>query len=195
MVNRYMFPDHRIRLDYLVDAIKRVNPRSLIDFGCGDTPIQNLDFNLYVGVDESDQGIDRNKFKHPNYHFLETDYTKPILWIVDYTFDAAVWSEGPEHTLNHDAVFNNIKRVLKPCGVLFITCPNEGKWSVHPESHDHKCSFGLESLEKLVGENGFTVLEATKIYCRIPPEQIGYHWLFILASKSQLDPRIIMSHV
>jgi len=184
-MSRYCALDHRIRLDYVLHGIRRLNPKKVIDFGCGQTPIQNLQFDAYLGIDM----FDIPSFNKPNYKFMKANYEEPLDLPLNF-FDLALWLEGPEHTLKHKQVFDNIRKALAPDGFLIITCPNEKKWVVHPQ-YEHKCQFGLADLRSLVEENGFTVLEIAEVYSRIPPHLIGYHWLYCLATLAKYDPRYV----
>jgi SAM-dependent methyltransferase len=194
MVNRYQFPDHRIRLDYVMDVIRRLSPGKtsfdftgrVIDFGCGETPIQEMKFLDYLGIDIEPPSNLRWS--------LKANYEEPLNIDNFGKFDLALWLEGPEHTLRHEVVFENIRKALKPDGFLIITCPEElevGGFRMEYGDKEHKCGFGLLGLRNLIKFNGFTVLEIAEVFCRIPPEQIGYHWLFCLATPAKYDPRYV----
>ena len=187
MVNRYLALDHRIRLDRILAEIKRINPKKIVDFGCGETPIQDLDLGLYVGIDNNRNAINFDKFDRPGFHYIESNYEKPL--DIKERFDLAIWSEGPEHTLKHDAVFNNIRRLLEKDGFLILTCPNQRSYEIISEEAEHKCKFGFESLKKLVEDNGFKILEISEVNCCIPKHLRGYQWLFCLAIVGEYDPR------
>ncbi len=189
-VDRYVFLDHRIRLDYVMKAISHLRPHRVIDFGCGETPIQDMNFDLYVGIDVDEDAINPSKFSKPNFKLLKANYEESLH--LPQIFDLVLWSEGPEHTLKHKEVFDNIRKVLLPKGFLIVTCPNERKWSLDPKDRiNHKCTFGIEDLHLLVKQNKFTVLEIAEIYSRIQEDLIGYHWLFCLSTKAPYDPRYV----
>ena len=191
MIDRYSFPDHRIRLDYLIRAIVALKPKRVVDLGCGRTPIQDImKFDLYLGIDSMAVGEGRLTGCDGEYSgrwIMRANYEEPMDGF-GIDADLVIWSEGPEHTLKHDKVFNNIRRLLKTEGFLMITCPNE-RPAVFGEGLEHKCAFDLPALRGLVEENGFTVLEVAEVYSRIRKELLGYNWLYCLATNAVHDPR------
>ena len=85
------------------------------------------------------------------------------------TFDFVTLFHVVEHFYDPDTELRNIRKVLKPNGLILIETPNSQDalltkyasekfrkftyWSHHPMLHSHK------SLEALVNRSGFTVLE------------------------------------
>lgn len=194
-MSRYQFPDHKIRLDYVMNTIKRLDPKSVVDFGCGVSPIQEMPFVTYMGIDTEDYNGALNKVLswRTGYSFLKADFTAP-LETANFIprCDLALWLEGPEHTLKHGAVFANIRNALCSRGFLIITCPNEGRFEVFKDqTGEHKCSFDLPTLITMVETERFTVLEAAYINCAIEPASRGYNWLFCLATNNKYDPRYV----
>lgn len=77
-----------------------------------------------TGLDVSDEALETANatFSHPNITFLKGDCI--ALPFVDNSFDAVTSFETIEH-LNDPAKFlDEIARVLKPGGDLFLSCPN-----------------------------------------------------------------------
>jgi SAM-dependent methyltransferase len=55
--------------------------------------------------------------------FVEADLDKPFPWN-DESFDLVISTEGIEHIENHFACLREIRRILKPDGLLILTTPN-----------------------------------------------------------------------
>ena len=127
----------------------------VLDFGCGSKPYESLFTSVeqYVGVDMLDTG-------HPHRHSrVDIFYDGEKLPFPDMAFDGVVSFEVLEHVFNPETVLGELRRVLKPGGMLLVTVPFA--WDEHEAPFDFAryTSFGLKSI--LEGA-GFEVVHQCK---------------------------------
>ena len=127
----------------------------VLDFGCGSKPYRHLFAHAdeYVGLDIEQSGHD-----HKNSQ-VDVFYDGTIIPFEDGRFDAAVAFEVFEHVFNLDEVLGEIRRVLRPDGLLLISLPFA--WDEHEQPYDfgRYTSFGLRHV---LERNGFDVVELVK---------------------------------
>lgn len=87
------------------------------------------------GVDISEDAIRnaKNNFKTDNITF-SVDNVEYLDTISDNSIDLVISFETMEHISHINNFFNNIKRVLKPNGLLIISCPND--WWYFPNENE-----------------------------------------------------------
>ena len=137
----------------ILEAMRGVLPSlsgSLVDIGCGKMPYRELilaesGVREYVGVDiEGAREYSRS--------------VKPdVVWdgrslpLSAQRFDCALATEVFEHTGDLSGLLSEIRRVLRPGGLLFFTTPFV--WPYHEVPHDHQrwTSFGLRSKLEAAG--------------------------------------------
>lgn len=116
------------------------------------------------------------------------DFTKPFTDLEDNSIDFIVAWHIIEHVGLHEnaAIIKEWNRVLKPGGSLFIACPDLSKIAKHIVDRDgpwqdwficmvnvfgpyngfvgdyHKWGYNVESLSKLLQENGFSSVDELK---------------------------------
>ncbi len=119
---------HSISYGIIKDLFLSSIPRkvtSALDIGCGPGLYTKLVLERaerYVGVDMSGAAISMAKrihAPHPNIFFIQGDARKTD--IGNEKVDLVFCSEVIEHISDDDTVFENIRRVLKPCGRVFLT--------------------------------------------------------------------------
>ena len=86
-------------------------------------------------------------------------------------YDVAVLSHLIEHSENPDRFINDLSRILKPAGQVWITCPNIGSWlrsvfgrfwiNWHPPFHI--TFFSAETITRLLNKSGFEILKIKNI--------------------------------
>ena len=86
---------------------------------------------------------------------------------LDGRFDKVLCLDLLEHVHKRDLVLGEIRRVLRPAGLLLLAVPNHGtSWKRRLEraglfsysDPDHKIEYTLEELEEELGRNGFQIL-------------------------------------
>lgn len=82
-------------------------------------------------------------------------------------FDTVICLDVLEHVHKRDLLLGEIRRALKPGGVLLLAVPNRGtSWKRRLEraglcsysDPDHKIEYTLEELEEELGRNGFRIV-------------------------------------
>ena len=125
-----------------------------LDFGCGSKPYKNL-FKVeeYVGVDFVNEG-------HPHLaEQIDIFYDGKTIPLADNYFDTAVSSEVFEHIFNLEEVLKELHRVLKPGGVMLITCPFV--WKEHEVPNDF-ARYTTFALKYLFEKSGLKILQVDK---------------------------------
>ncbi len=136
--------DHMIRYAYVAPFVvgKRV-----LDISCGTGYgtqfIAQQGALEVVGVDVDQSAVNfASKFHaHPNATFIQSD-AHYVRQLEDASFDVIVSFETIEHLPNPRKFVVELKRLLKPDGQLFLSCPND--YRVAPwisEFHLHKFRF------------------------------------------------------
>lgn len=141
----------------------------LMDLGCGlgyflDGVIKDNTFNS-LGVDISDEAIDyvKNKF---GYNVLQE---ASLDQLDEYSFDVITQWHVLEHVHLLNERMQQLHRLLKPDGTMFIAVPNSNSWDAkHYQSHwdgydvpRHLYHFNQQSFSLLMQKHGFKVV-ATK---------------------------------
>lgn len=128
---------------------------SVLDFGCGSKPYENLFINSdeYIGCDIEASGH--------NHYDSKIDYffDGKKLPFIDGKFDSVVSFEVFEHVFNLHEILKEINRVTKKSGLLLISLPFA--WCEHEAPYDFAryTSFGISDI---LGQNGFEVIEYKK---------------------------------
>jgi SAM-dependent methyltransferase len=132
---------------------------SLLDVGCGRMPYRsfilgNSRVDSYTGLDIEGALIYEEGLKP------DVTWDGRRMPFDNASFDCALATEVFEHAPDARALLDEIRRVLKPGGVLCFTTPF--LWPYHEVPHDSQrwTSFGLESL--LAGA-GFSSIEVRSI--------------------------------
>jgi SAM-dependent methyltransferase len=126
----------------------------ILDFGCGSKPYKSIfKCNRYVGVDFENPG---HSHENENIDFY---YNGKELPFGDSQFDAILCSEVFEHVFNLDEILKELYRVLKPDGVILITCPFVWKEHELPNDFARYTHFALRSL---LNKSGFSEILSIK---------------------------------
>jgi ubiquinone/menaquinone biosynthesis C-methylase UbiE len=151
----------------------------LLDIGCGSgVQVRELG-GIATGVDINQHSVDYANSRHtPNAKFVVGDATK--LPVESNSMDMAVCAEIVEHLPEPSAAFSEIFRVLKPCGKVVITTPNDNRlWSIYEFMWDkfgkgrnygetHISMFTPEKLYRALYNHGFTSIHIKTIFCVAP---------------------------
>jgi len=127
-------------------ALSLVQNKIILDLACGEGYGSNLlseSAQKVVGVDIDEMTI-RNaiqKYKKANLIFEKAAATE--LPFTDYEFDVVVSFETLEHIEQHDQMLKEIKRVLRPDGLLIISTPDKKNYT---EARSYKNPFHVKEL-------------------------------------------------
>lgn len=148
--------------------------RNLCEVGCGPgfflKYMSKLGWNS-IGIEPSENA----GYESQNLHIFNTTLDGFISKYNDYNhfFDAVTLFGVLEHVTNPSGMIESIKQLIKPGGILFVNVPNdfsvlqlaankvlnnEPWW---PSIPDHINYFSMESLEKFLESNGFSIIETT----------------------------------
>jgi 2-polyprenyl-3-methyl-5-hydroxy-6-metoxy-1,4-benzoquinol methylase len=101
----------------------------VLDFGCGPgailTGLRDINVNESAGIDISENAIDFVKNRFPDYKWIKVGIDDPIPYADEY-FDVVISSEVIEHVFDVDNFLAELRRVIKPGGVLALSCPHHG---------------------------------------------------------------------
>lgn len=142
----------------LYNSVKALAPLlggKVLDFGCGAKPYKSLFTNAssYIGLDIEVSGHD-----HAN-EDVDVYYDGKIIPFEDGSFDNVFATEVFEHIFNIDDVLPEIKRVIKPGGLLLITCPFVCPEHEKPYDYARYTSFGIKHL---LEKHGFRIKKQIK---------------------------------
>lgn len=103
---------------------------NFLDIGCGSGEItfevKKMGFNV-IGIDFSENAIKLTKSKGIESYTQDLDKGLPF---ENDRFDIILAGDVMEHVFDPIFVFKEIKRVLKPKGILFATIPYDLNWKV-----------------------------------------------------------------
>lgn len=128
---------------------------SILDFGCGAKPYQDLFVNStkYVGLDIEVSGHDHTS------ESIDVYYDGKTIPFGDESFDNIFSSEVYEHVPNLDGIMDELHRVLKQGGYMLATAPFV--WNEHEIPYDFTryTSFGIRAL---LEKHGFEIVDYRK---------------------------------
>jgi len=183
----YMDSQHKKLLSiHLNNLTYIINKNSLcLDVGCAEglyTRFMAIISNFVVGVDLSSEKIKKGKHKSKtsSINFIQADWN--YLPFKDLTFDIALFSEGPEHSVEPLVTLKEIRRVLKAGGLLEASAPVEPFYRIIPTPFwnigkqisrkmlnaarkavfiGHLNEFTKESLKGIMQKSGFQIVKST----------------------------------
>lgn len=136
--------DHMIRYAMVSPFVKG---KRVLDISCGTgygtqfIALQGADEVVGVDVDETSIDFASKYYQHPNVSYLQSD-AHYVRSLEDASFDVIVSFETIEHLQRPRQFLGELKRLLKPDGQLFLSCPND--YRVSPwisEYHLHRFRF------------------------------------------------------
>jgi len=152
--------------DYLPSELKG-NSGRLLDIGCGagtyinSVKKENPLLELY-GVDVSRRAIKMARVYYPEIDFKVANINH-LPYPTNY-FDAVVLRHVLEHLGDPKQDLSEVRRVLRPKGLLYSSTPIEGDPLIlsaplkyAEKYHGHKRRFSRESLKSLMRDSGFNI--------------------------------------
>ena len=126
----------------------------MLDFGCGSKPYRALfEVEEYIGLDFENPG-------HPHLNEqIDVFYDGKRVPFEDASFDSIFSSEVFEHVFNLPDVLTELRRVLKPGGLILVTCPFAICEHEVPNDFARYSSFGLRDL---MDKHGFEMVKQEK---------------------------------
>lgn len=125
-----MWYEHWHRYHYVLPLVAG---KSVLDVACGEgygSALMSQHATEVCGVDISAEAISHGRNAYPgraNLQLIEASCTQMPFEAA--RFDMVVSFETIEHILEQAAFLEEIKRVLKPDGVLILSCPNKAEYS------------------------------------------------------------------
>lgn len=118
----------------LNEALRGANPKTVLDIGCSncivlDTICQALAPVYAIGID-----MDESAVALPELERATVVGNASQLPIHSETIDVVICNHTYEHVPNADALFREIKRVLKPGGIVYFAAMN-ARWPIEPHYH------------------------------------------------------------
>lgn len=127
----------------------------ILDIGCGEMPYRTLFPNCeYIGLEIAGGGHEDSKKKADRF-FNGTEIPFP-----NEEFDIAIFTEVIEHVTDPDIILDEINRVLKKNGKLFLTVPFVADEHEIPFDFRRFTSFGLQ---KILNNHGFVLTKIERL--------------------------------
>jgi SAM-dependent methyltransferase len=129
-----------------------------LDLGCGDGRLTSeLDAAELVAADVSPVALERARGRLPGARIVELEPDTPLPFD-DGAFDLVLCAETIEHVRDVQLLLSEIRRVLRPGGLLALTTPANLPLGGRPDPlSPHLRFFTRRSLKGLLDELGFEV--------------------------------------
>lgn len=132
-------------------ANKDFSNKNILDVGCGIKPYEEL-FNAssYTGIDINNGGhINRDKLPDKFYNGVEIPFP-------DNYFDVVICTEVLEHIAEPGKLLNEIRRVLKVGGEIYLSVPFV--WNEHEVPFDFQ-RFSRYGLQRLFAKSHLSIIK------------------------------------
>lgn len=148
----------------MLDAFLRNEKPQILDIGCGAGKTMDMlsRFGTIWGLDKSKTALSFCKRRGGFKHLIlgEAADTR----FQDNFFDVITMLDVLEHT-EENATLREIKRILKPGGIMIITVPAyQWLWSAWDKILKHKKRYTERDLKAVVEKYGFTVMRSSYMY-------------------------------
>jgi ubiquinone/menaquinone biosynthesis C-methylase UbiE len=148
----------------------------MLDIGCGNGDISEYfaKSNRVEGIDVQDIRRERND----SFHFQIVDSVR--LPFKDSLFDIVLSNHVIEHVADQHLHLREIRRVLKPTGVIYMATPNAGSPFMKGHVGNNQV-LNLDQMHRLFREHGLQIAEYTTRMLKEPatfhlPMQVG-RWI------------------
>lgn len=122
--------------------------KSVLDLACGEgygSAMLGAVASSVVGIDLSQEAIDHARATYCHSHNVRFECGNATRTsLPDLSFDVVVSFETIEHLTEQAEILAEIRRVLKPDGILIISSPNR---PVYSDGRDYKNEFHLKELD------------------------------------------------
>ena len=150
------------RRDLVLNLIKNTYPTGealrILDIGCGTGAMLDelTAFGSVVGADFSEEALKFSRERRQSLPLVRADVR--CLPFASDTFDVITAMDIVEHIDNDKAAMQEIRRVLKPGGRLFMTVPAYmSLWSEHDEALHHYRRYTAPGVKDLAQRTGLSV--------------------------------------
>lgn len=113
------------------EVARRTGPH--LDFGCYDGrflgALSTRAGRRLVGIDANREAIDRAREQFPSVEFVHTPQPLPLPF-ADASFESVTLLDVLEHVPDQRALLCELRRVLRPDGILVVTVPRQHVFSV-----------------------------------------------------------------
>jgi SAM-dependent methyltransferase len=142
---------------YFRDVTRHFAPTAkLLDVGCGSAWLAEH-YADYTGVDGSPEAVAAAASRGRTIVHADVDEPLPF---PDASFDGVVLKDLLEHVADPVAVVREVRRVLRPGGLVFASSPDAQRWVW--DDYTHRRPFTRKAFRLLFRDAGFQV------------EQLGY---------------------
>jgi ubiquinone/menaquinone biosynthesis C-methylase UbiE len=168
-----MYGEHLIRYEGINKAIEG---RVVLDIACGSgygSSMLASSAKKVIGVDIDENTVQyaKQNYGSPKVTFLQGRAT--AIPIEDSSVDVVVSYETVEHVKEYKKFLSEIKRVLKPKGLLIISTPNDKVYIEDNPFHQHEFVFSeLSSLLKINFKNVKPYFQSTWLYSTLFDEDL-----------------------
>lgn len=137
-------------------ALHLVSGKTVLDLGCNcgyGTNLLSQSCASITGVDVSPAAIETAKKKYQRSNLSFTVVNGITLPFEDHSIDVITSFQVIEHLVDYNAYFSEIRRVLKPDGLVLLTTPNAAirvKPGAKPWNRFHMHEFRGDELTKLL---------------------------------------------
>jgi SAM-dependent methyltransferase len=144
--------ERRTILEFMVQVSDELGRgERVLDVGAGEQPYRELFEHVdYVTADWANS-------VHPGARHVDIVAPADDLPVEDASFDAVINTQVLEHVAEPSAVLNELHRVLRPGGRLFMTLPFA--WELHEEPFDFY-RYTRYGISHLLRKAGFTAIDA-----------------------------------
>jgi SAM-dependent methyltransferase len=152
--------------------------QKILDIGCGRGEFLSGFIKKGLVGTGVDKNIDIAKKVSPKASLKSTDLEKNGLPLADNSFDVIFSKSVIEHLYYPDKLMHEVKRVLKPGGLVITMCPSwEYNYKIYFEDYTHRTPFMKKSLHDLLSIHSF---EEIKVDFFIQLPILWKKWTFFL---------------
>lgn len=146
-----MYGEHMVRYEAALAAVKN---KIVLDIASGSgygTQMLAKSAKRVYGVDISAEAVEyaKKNYNATNIEYLVGDAAS--IPLPDESIDTVVSFETIEHIPEYKKFLQEIRRVMKPDGVLIVSTPNDDEYPEGNEYHVHE--FGIDEFKELMSGN------------------------------------------